>query len=428
MRFTVDRGVSGIYYNCNRYVPNAGLALAGGKRTPIDLAATTRELMFNAVRRQLVSDVPLGCFLSGGIDSSITAAAMKQIVGKNQEVLTFSIGFDDPLYDESEYAQRVADHLETRHHRFTVKPNAAEDLPKLAAVFGEPFGDSSALPTHYLARETRKHVKVALSGDGGDELFGGYDRYRAMAIAQQFRAMPGPLRTMITARLWQMLPGVHPKSRLTRIKRLLATLGEDAGRRYAGYLAIFNDAMLRELMGPGENAASKYVAETFDAYAHVFKDDVRAALAVDRVTYLPGDLLTKADRSSMLHALEVRSAFMDHNLVSFAAGLKADHLLKGGPKRLLREAFVGDLPDWVFKRKKMGFAVPIGQWFRGELRSMLRDNLFATDSFASTHFNKPAIERLVDEHERQRVDHSQRLYALLMLELWWRAQVSPSPL
>jgi asparagine synthase (glutamine-hydrolysing) len=138
--------------------------------------------------------------------------------------------------------------------------------------------------------------------------------------------------------------------------------------------------------------------------------------------YLPDDLLTKVDRASMLHALEVRSPFMDHELVQFAAGLTTDQLLKGGPKRMLREAFAQDLPAWVFKRKKMGFAVPVGEWFRGELRPMLRDHLFAADSFARGHFQMKVVERLVDEHETQRVDHSQRLYALLMLELWWKGQ------
>jgi asparagine synthase (glutamine-hydrolysing) len=152
------------------------------------------------------------------------------------------------------------------------------------------------------------------------------------------------------------------------------------------------------------------------------RDDVRAALALDRLMYLPDDLLTKVDRASMLHALEVRSPFMDHELVQFAAGLTTDQLLKGGPKRMLREAFADDLPEWVFTRKKMGFAVPVGEWFRGELRGMLRDHLFATDSFAGQHFNTKVVERLVDEHETGRVDHSQRLYALLMLELWWRQQ------
>jgi len=147
---------------------------------------------------------------------------------------------------------------------------------------------------------------------------------------------------------------------------------------------------------------------------------VEASLATDRLTYLPDDLLRKVDETSMMHALEVRSPFMDHELVQFAAGLTTDQLLKGGPKRMLREAFAQDLPAWVFKRKKMGFAIPIGEWFKSELRPMLRDNLFANDSFASQHFDMKVVHRFVEEHEQSRIDHSQRLYSLLMLELWWR--------
>jgi asparagine synthase (glutamine-hydrolysing) len=404
-----------------------------GARDPVD---RTRELVVGAVRRQLVADVPLGCFLSGGTDSSIIVAAMKSSVPPDQPVLTFSIGFDDPRYDETRYAAEVARHLGTTHQQFIVHPNAAEDLPKLVAVFGEPFGDSSALPTHYLARETRQHVKVVLSGDGGDELFGGYDRYRAMSIASR---MPW-LRPV--AALRGAIPGSHPKSSLARLKRLLGSLHMSPARRYGSLVSIFSDKQIADLIGDtigdaiGEREQFQSSLERrYPQHHHEDRslevwferlcsgrDHVMAALALDRVTYLPDDLLTKVDRCSMLHGLEVRSPFMDHELVQFAAGLTTDQLLRGGPKRMLREAFANHLPDFVFKRRKMGFAVPIGEWFRGELRSMLRDNLFASDSFGKQHFNMSVVQRLVDEHEQQRVDHSQRLYALLMLELWWQQQ------
>jgi asparagine synthase (glutamine-hydrolysing) len=368
------------------------------------------RLVKKAVERQLVSDVPLGVFLSGGIDSSVITLNAR----KFGPVDTFSIAFDDPRYDESKYAREVAKHLGTNHHEFRVTPNAIEDLPKLAAVFGEPFADSSAIPTHYLARETRKHVKVALSGDGGDELFGGYERYRAMQLARRLRALPNVVATI--ARSWT---GGHPKSKLTRAARFAASLSLDDADRYDSYMRIFDDEMIAELTGKKPQDRSMINRE-FAQQLERTGDPVTAALATDRVTYLPNDLLTKVDRASMLHALEVRAPFMDHELAQFAAGLTSDQLLKGGPKRMLREAFAHELPDFVFKRKKMGFAVPIGQWFRGELRVMLRDHLFATNSFAKGHFNMKVVERLVDEHERSRVDHSQRLYALLMLELWWR--------
>jgi asparagine synthase (glutamine-hydrolysing) len=291
-------------------------------------------------------------------------------------------------------------------------------LPKLAAVFGEPFADSSAIPTHYLSRETRKFVKVALSGDGGDELFGGYERYRAMQLARRLRSLPNFVATI--ARSWS---GGHPKSKLTRAARFAASLGVEDAERYDSYVRIFDDAMIGELLreDPGRRGVPRCpgVREVYQSQLDRTGDPVTAALATDRIMYLPNDLLTKVDRASMLHGLEVRSPFMDHELVQFAAGLTSDQLLKGGPKRMLREAFAHALPDFVFKRKKMGFAVPIGEWFRGGLRALLRDHLFASDSFARHYFNMTVVERLVDEHEQSRVDHAQRLYALLMLELWW---------
>lgn len=377
---------------------------------------TTRTLILRAVERQMVSDVPIGAFLSGGVDSSVITAAMRAV---SSDVHTFSMGFDDPRYDESRHAEAIAKHLGTRHHRFVIRADAITDLPKLAAVFGEPFGDSSALPTHYLARETRSHVKVALSGDGGDELFGGYDRYRAIRIAEWFDRLPIFLRQPAT--LLKYFPGTHPKSKSARLKRLGVSFSQPSDRRYATFMRIFDANLLNQLILPGYRNMSYEPDSLVGLFGAInsIADAVHTALTIDRSTYLPGDLLTKVDRCSMLHGLEVRSPFMDHELVQFAAGLTTDQLLKGGPKRMLREAFADDLPAWVFKRKKMGFAVPIGEWFRGELRPMLRDTLFASDSFGRQHFNMKVVERLVDEHEQKKIDHSQRLYALLMLELWW---------
>jgi asparagine synthase (glutamine-hydrolysing) len=397
-----------------------------------DPVARTRELVTQAVKRQLVADVPIGCFLSGGVDSSIVTAAMKAAAG---DVLTFSIGFDDPRYDESRYAAAVAAHLGTKHHAFTVRPDAVADLPRIATAFGEPFGDSSALPTYYLARETRRHVKVALSGDGGDELFGGYDRYRAMALGQKLRGFLTPWPWKVIGPLAALLPaGAHPKSKLARAKRLLAPLPLPPHLRYSRYLRLMDDTLLRELLQP---AVRDYFWLEWDRIATHFeaasltagRGPVEAALAVDRLYYLPDDLLAKVDRCSMQFALEVRSPFMDHDLVSFAAGLREPMLMKGNAgKRLLREAFAADVPPEVFARPKMGFAVPIGDWMRegGALNTMLRDLLLAERSFAAANFEREAVEQLIDFHERGIEDHSQRLYALLMLELWHAAFQPPA--
>jgi asparagine synthase (glutamine-hydrolysing) len=377
--------------------------------------ADFRSLIATAVNRQLVADVPIGCFLSGGVDSSIIAAAMKAGVPRDQRVLTFSIGFENSQYDETPYAAAVAEHLGTEHQQFVVRPDALADLPSLAAVFGEPFADSSALPTHYLAKQTAQHVKVALSGDGGDELFGGYQRYRAMRLGKVFRAIPATVQEMVDA-----LPGVHPKSSMTRMKRFVRSLKLPANERYAEYVALFDRSQVAALHP--HTPLRDLVAETY-ARLRKGRDVVQAALATDRITYLPDDLLAKVDRASMLHALEVRSPFLDHELVARAAGLSTDQLLKGSGKNILREAFAADLPSFVFHRPKMGFAVPIRDWLRGSLRPMMHDLFDATDSFiASAPLDRKMVQNLVEQHETGKIDHSQRLYGLIMLELWWRTQ------
>jgi asparagine synthase (glutamine-hydrolysing) len=423
-------GESTIYGRVHNLLPST--FLIGGKRQyqkqyfernpvtrDLENGKSVRDRVMQSVGRQMVSDVPIGCFLSGGMDSSIIAASM---VGSGGGASTFSVGFDDGRYDERSFAAAVARHLGTKHEELLVRPDAVADLPRLAEVFGEPFADSSSLPMHYLAKATRAHVKVALSGDGGDELFGGYDRYRAVALASRLQRTPARLRKWI-GQAGAAISATHPKSTLARLKRFARSLTAQPGERYQIYMQLFDDTAIDQLRGKrwrDEQWADDH--ETLEMTYNSFlkdRDEVQAALATDRISYLPDDLLTKVDRCSMLHALEVRSPFMDHELVQFAAGLTTDQLLSGGPKRMLREAFAKDLPAWVFKRKKMGFAVPIGEWFRGELRPMLRETLFSSDAFGRTHFDMKVVERLVEEHEQERVDHSQRLYALLMLELWW---------
>lgn len=407
---TVRRGAAEVRW---RYFPTDD-ALDDNDNDPADRADECRRLLEQAVRRQMVADVPLGCFLSGGTDSSVLALAMTRAVGDPKRVHTFSIGFEDPRYDETRYAAEVARHLGTTHHAFTVRPDAADDLPRLARVFGEPFGDSSALPTHYLARETRKHVTVALSGDGGDELFGGYDRYRALRLSSRLDALPLALRSAI-AGCARFVPGIHPKSTGARLKRLASSLALAPAERYASYLRLFSKDQVVELLGDPVVSTDHLAA----LFARGMRDRplVPNALAVDRATYLVDDLHTKVDGASMLHALEVRAPFMDRQVLAFARSLTTRQLLQGGGKRQLRLAFARDLPGFVFRRRKMGFAVPIGAWFRGTLRAMLRDLLFASDGFVRRHLQLGAIERIVEEHERGTHDHAQRLYALLMLEL-----------
>ena len=418
---SADRARSADYYQSFKSFGTAGI-------TDAQAVAATRRLFTAAVERQLVADVPVGCFLSGGVDSSVTAAGMRAAVPPSRPVLTFSAGFGDARYDERPFAAVVAAHLGTTHVSFEITPDVAADLPALAAVCGEPFADSSILPTYWLARRAREHVTVALSGDGGDELFGGYDRYRAMALTDRLGRLPATARRALSLAAAAVPGSAHPKGRPARLRRLLASVEQPAAQRYAGYVALFDPPTIAALTGwplPAAGATFAGVDRMF-AVGAAARPSVPNALAVDRLTYLPEDLHTKVDRASMLCNLEVRSPFMDPDVVAFAAGLTTDQLLKGGPKRMLREAFADDLPAWVFRRKKMGFAVPVGDWFRGPLRPMLRDTLFAAHAFGRAHFDMAVVQRLVDDHESGRVDHGQRLYALLMLELWWNTARPPA--
>lgn len=405
-RFSSDgNAVEGRYYDVNAVVPSGVVSVE-----------SVRNAFRTAVHRQMISDVPVGCFLSGGIDSSITTSCMTRLAGNAKEILTFSIGFDDARYDETAFARQVAEHLGTTHHEFRVTPDAVADLPRLAEVFGEPFADSSALPTHYLARETRRFVKVALSGDGGDELFGGYDRYRAMRLGAHVGGVSQLLRLFSKA-----IPGSHPKSQGARMKRFARTLELGPSERYASYLRLFTPSEVHGLLRAAADDGAMAWLPSIYTDAMEGRDLVEAALATDRVSYLPEDLLTKVDRAAMLHALEVRSPFMDPDVLALAGTLRSNQLINRGGKRMLRQAFSAELPATVFKRRKMGFAVPIGEWFRTSLREMLHDVLFSTGSFAAQNFDADVIRRLIREHESRVCDHSQRLYALLMLELWWKS-------
>jgi asparagine synthase (glutamine-hydrolysing) len=368
---------------------------AGGNGSTSSPEQLGREIE-RAVGEQLVSDVPLGCFLSGGVDSSVVACCAAAALGRSGGRLrTFCVGFDDARYDESGFAEEVARHIGSEHQTFTVRPDAAADLELLARRYGQPFGDSSCLPTYYLAKATREHVKVALSGDGGDELLGGYDRYRAMclppAVASLVRLL-GPLGDA----------GAHPKSWRARLARFSAAAGLPLAERYESLVRLFPPGLL--------GAPAYFGRGNWTGHPAV------SAMRLDQRTYLPGDLLTKLDRASMAVALEVRSPFMDHLVVEAANGLG----WMGGKKRLLRRLFGSRLPASVFTRAKRGFAVPIGQWLRGPLGPMLRDLTTGGGSFSASHFDRGELRRLNESHQDQSRDHSERLFAILMLELWWR--------
>ena len=412
------------YWNPD-FTAEKSLAGAGSSPSTISETAATaeiRELLSSAVQLRMQSDVPLGAFLSGGIDSSLIVALMQQ--HSTSPVKTFTIGFPMKDFDEREPAALVAKHLGTEHHLLEVTPQAAELLPSLAENYDEPFADSSAIPTWYVSQLTKQHVTVALSGDGGDELFAGYARYRAVKLAGTIDRL-GPIKSMLASKLWQLLPSSgRQKSRVRQWKRFTESLALPAARRYLDWISIFGETRRAALYHDDFLAQlARDPAEHLLAAWNRSKgrDDVTAATLADLLTYLPGDLMTKVDIASMAHGLEVRAPFLDVRVVEFAASLPLRLKLRGRvTKYLLRQAFGSLLPAAIWKRKKMGFGVPLDSWFRKELKSLTHDLLTGSSTQIHAWIRPEAIELLLREHDNRTFDHSARIWALVSLELWCR--------
>ncbi len=395
-----------------------------------------RSTLADAVQEQMLADVPLGAFLSGGVDSTIIVGLMRRF--SNRPVKTFAIGFPDPKYDETNYALMAARHLGTEHETFIVEPRAWETLPELAWHFDEPFADSSALPTWHVSRETRRAVTVALTGDAGDELFGGYERYRALGLTELFRRMPRNSRRIIGTLLRRMVgDSAHSKSPRRRLERLVENLELPFQDRYLTWMTTFGESsrlslysseQLDLLAAATADRSAGEVVEPANVLAAAFaqasrRDPMTQAMVADMLTYLPGDLLVKVDLASMALSLECRGPFLDHRVVELAAAMPLERKLDvvtGRSKKILKNAFAELLPPAVKSRSKMGFGAPISAWFRGELKRELEEVLLDPVSLGRGLFRPAEIERLVYEHIQGRREHSHRLWALLMLELWFR--------
>ena len=393
-------------------------------RPAAEYAEELRAVLSRSVELRLQSEVPLGAFLSGGVDSTIIVGLMQKLAG--EPVRTFSIGFPVPEYDETEYARLAARTLGTVHEEFRVEPDAVAVLPKLVWHYDEPFADSSAVPTWYVSQLTRQHVTVALTGDGGDELFAGYPRYRAVRLASYFDRLPALLRRMLAGRFWQRLPASpRQKSFRRRWKRFVEVLGQEPRRRYLEWIAIFNEARRAELYSE-DFIARLPQTDPFEFLAAAFRrvrgrDPVTATSLADLVTYLPCDLMTKVDVASMAHGLECRQPFLDHRVVELAAAMPV-HLKvrRARGKRILTETFADLLPRAIRRRPKMGFGVPLDHWFRGPLKEFARQVLLEEPTLSRGFFRPEVVRGLVEEHQSGRFDHSYRLWSLLVLELWQR--------
>jgi asparagine synthase (glutamine-hydrolysing) len=395
------------------------------ERSPEVWSRELRATLTEAVRLRMRSDVPLGAFLSGGIDSTITAGLMQSL--SDQPIHTFSIGFEEPEFDERSFARAAASHLGTNHHEFVVQPSALEMLPRLIWHYDEPFGDSSAIPTMYLAEVTRRVVTVALSGDGGDELFAGYPRYQAVFQASRLDRLPRWIRQVCGWNIWQQLIPASQQQRNfgRRLKRFLSAVAIPPELRYLRWIGIFDQPARAELYTPefqeqlaGYDAA-EYLLKVFRRFPN--RDLVTRTTAVDVETYLPCDILTKVDIATMAHSLEARCPFLDQQVVELAARmpveLKLDSRLQ---KKILIETFGDLLPEAVWKRPKMGFGVPIDHWFRGALAPLLQETLLSERALARGMFRPEVVRRTIEEHVSGRFDQRYRLWNLLVLEQWQR--------
>jgi len=384
-----------------------------------------RTHLADAVRSHMVSDVPIGAFLSGGVDSSTVVALMAQ--ASAAPIRTFSIGFDEADFDELRFARQVATRYGTDHYELVVKPSALEVLPKLAWHFDEPFADSSAIPTYYVSKITREHVTVALSGDGGDENFAGYRRYaRAVALHERLdRGAAALLRPLFRAAASALPVGVPGQA-------YAGLLGAGPIDRYRRLVAYQRRETLRRLLSDDLAALARSAASA-DTFARLAArsgapDYVTALQYIDVYTYLPGDILTKVDLTSMAVSLESRVPLLDHKLMEFVATIPSSLKLRNGTgKYLLKRAMATSLPVEILTRRKMGFGVPLAAWFRSELRDMTRDVLLSPAARQRGLFRIKEVETLLKTHDAGRRDCSARLWALVCFELWMRQWADRGP-
>lgn len=385
-------------------------------RTEHELALQVREQVREAVSVRLMSEVPLGAFLSGGVDSSTIVAMMAEL--SDRPVKTFSIGFNEASYNELPYARLVAERFATEHHEFIVTPDLSEMVDDIAWHFDEPFADSSALPTYLVSKLAREHVTVVLSGDGGDEIFGGYSRYATNRRLGFFSYMPGLLRS-VSRVLSERL------SDRARGKNFLYHISLDRVGQYIDLVShsnlpkrkkLYSDSMVRELSGY-EESPEQYL-RSFANTLHG-SDHLSRLLYIDSKSYLPSDILTKVDRMTMAHSLEARAPLLDHKLIEFVSGIPGHMKMKASElKYIFKSSMEGILPDSILHRKKQGFAVPIDEWINDKLNDRITDTVLNNWAIREGLFRRDYIENLLSEHRVRRRDHSYFLWLIFMLELW----------
>lgn len=393
--------------------------------TIAEMQEELRARMGMAVKRRMMSEVPLGAHLSGGIDSSIIVALMAR--STSAPIETFSIGFEEEDFNELHHARRVARTYGTTHHEFVIKPDAISILPKMVRHFGEPLADPAAIPTWYLCQRTREHVTVALNGDGGDEFFGGYSRYWGDALADAYSTVPGPLRRGLDRAL-HVLPVRSNKRVENNFVQALRQLSQAATLpRSASIIrwgTYFNENMKRDLFLDADDSYPPTHSLLMDDFGFALSNSMAEGyldltLYVDTHNYLPGALLSKMDRMAMAHSLEPRSPFLDVELMEYVARLPVSQKLSARKtKKILHDVFDPLLPSSITKRPKAGFSVPLGTWFKGPLHDYARYKLLSPNSEVGLLLDLRAIEGLIEDNKNSRSDNGKRLWALLVLEEW----------
>ena len=397
------------------------------KISEIDACTELQARLKESVRLRMLAEVPLGAFLSGGVDSSAVVATMAGL--SEGPVTTCSIAFEDPAFNEAAFAQCVADRYQTRHRVETVGSDDFDLIDTLARLYDEPYADSSAIPTYRVCQLARKHVTVALSGDGGDESFGGYRRYRMHLMEEKMRrAMPAAMRQPLFGLLGRVYPKADWAPRVFRAKTTFQGMARSAVQAYCHSVSIVRGPLREQLFSQRfKSELGGYQAQQlFDRHADRARTDDPLALIqyLDLKTYLVGDINTKVDRASMAHSLEVREPLMDHELVEWLATLPSSLKVRGQEgKYLLKKALAPQLSDDILYRPKMGFAVPLARWFRGPLRQRVRDALLGPRLAATGWFNPQTLRHLVDAHQSGSSDFSAPLWTLLMFEAFLRQVV-----
>jgi len=386
----------------------------------------TADILSEATKLRLISDVPLGAFLSGGHDSSIIVGLMSRFSDK--PVKTFSIGFEEEDFSELHYARIVAKHFGTEHNEFIVRPNFVELLPKIVWHYGQPFADSSALPSYIVSRETRKYVTVALNGDGGDETFGGYLRYKALAASPYLSWFFYAIGRENSERLASLVPFTKRIKFFRYLSRMISGLSLRPSEKNIFWHCIFPDDMRGYLYSSGMKSRLA-ASEPYDYLVKIFENApsdnlLDRAFYTDIMSYLPECLLVKMDIASMANSLEARSPFLDHKVVEFSATLPSSWKIRGlTTKYILKKTFKGFLPSEIINRPKQGFGIPVGKWFRNDWKNYFREVVLSERALNRGYFRRESLERIFGEHISGYRDHGYRLWALLMLELWHRIYI-----